>query len=164
MRTLSSLLLGLVAAVFAIVGSTMPFMLPAQAAKDRVYYEQFQRAAAHVRRTGQLPAGQTLRHFEATTNGPSIWSSLTTTPLDCDPSFAKVRSDRFVLSFWRGEWSECYAYPSGRTTLPMSVKAYLLSGVGLNLAVYWLIAIAAAWGALRLHRAQPSKKRSALIS
>jgi hypothetical protein len=76
--------------------------------------------------------------------------------LDCDPVFKQAASDRFVLSFWRGEWSECYGHPSGRTTLPLTVSDYLLSGLGVDLAIYWLIALAAGWGAIRLWRGQPS--------
>jgi hypothetical protein len=144
------LLLSLIAAVFVLVGTTMPFMLSAQAAKDRAYYQQFKAAAAYIDRDGRLPSGDELRRLQDATAGPSIWSSLNTTPLDCDPSFKKAPNDRLVLSFWRGEWSECYAYPSGQTTLPMSVPAYLRSGVGVNLVIYWLVAVGAAWAAIRL--------------
>jgi hypothetical protein len=143
------LLLCLVAVLFAVVGTSMPLHLSAQAADDRAYYNQFKFAAAYTVRNGRPPAGQVLRELQSATTGPSIWASLTTTPLDCDPSFKEAPADRFVLSFWRGEWSECYAYPSGRTTLPMSVRAYLLSGLGVDLAMHWLVAISAAWGAVR---------------
>ncbi|WP_374296245.1 hypothetical protein [Sphingomonas sp.] len=161
MRTILCLLLGIVAAAFALIGTTMPLMLPAQAAKDRAYYQQFRVAAAYIDRNGALPEGEALRRFEDATSGPSIWSSLNTTPLDCDPSFRKAPTDRLILSFWRGEWSECYAYPSGQTTLPMSVRAYLISGVGLNLVIYWLIAAVAAWGAIRL---RPRRRASSVPS
>lgn len=158
MRTILVLLLGLIAVVFALVGTAMPLHVPAQAAEDRTYYEQFRTVAAYIDRDGKLPAAEELRRLERVTVGPSIWSSLTTTPLDCDPSFTKAPNDRLVLSFWRGEWSECYAYPSGRTTLPRSVKAYLLSGVGVDLAICWLIATAAAGGAIWF---RPRRKPSA---
>jgi hypothetical protein len=51
----------------------MVFVLAAQAAEDRAYFEQFKAAAAYITQHGKVPA------------------------------------DRFILSFWRGEWSECYA-------------------------------------------------------
>lgn len=150
MRTVFCLLLGLTAAVFAFIGTTMPLMLSAQAAEDRVYYQQFRAAAAYLNKNGKLPADEMLRRMENATIAPSIWSSLgTSTPLDCDSSFKEAPGDRLILSFWRGEWSECYAYPSGRTTLPMSVRTYLLQGLGVQLAIYWLIAAAAIWGAIR---------------
>lgn len=150
MRLMLFLLLGLVAVGFALIGTAMPFRLPAQAADDRAYYNQFRAAAAYIDRSRKLPAGDELRRLESATTGPSIWASLTTTSLGCDPSFSKAPADRLILSFWRGEWSECYAHPSGRTTLPRSVRAYLLSGLGVDFAIYWLIAVSAAWGAIRL--------------
>jgi hypothetical protein len=152
MRTALSAAFFLVAAFFALVGATMPMMLPEQAAKDRVYFEQFQQAASHLKRTGHIPSEAELRRLAEQSSGPSIWSSLTTTPLDCDPSFRKDPGDSVILSFWRGEWSECYAYPSGKTTLVMSVNGYLLSGVGLNLVIYWIVAALSAWGGVRLLR------------
>ena len=158
MRTILFLLLSLIAMGFALIGTAMPFHLPAQAAEDRTYYEQFRTAAAYIDRGGKLPAAEELRRLDSVTTGPSIGPSLTTTPLGCDSSFTKAPTDRLVLSFWRGEWSECYAYPSGRTTLPRSVKAYLLSGLGVDLAIYWLIATVAVWGAIRF---RPRRKPSA---
>ncbi|WP_158298636.1 hypothetical protein [Sphingomonas psychrotolerans] len=149
MRIIFCLLLGLVAVFFAFVGGTIPLMLPSQAAKDRAYYQQFKTAAAYIDNNGQLPANEPGGWRNTGDVGPLIRSS-TEIPNDCDPSFKKAPADRLILSFWRGEWTECYAYPSARTTLPMSVQAYLLSGVGMNLVIYWLLAAAAAWGAIRL--------------
>jgi hypothetical protein len=129
----------LLSAFFVFVGVAMLLTLPAQVAEDRAYYEQFKAAASYRDQHGRLPPD----------------STVTTNPaLDCEPSFAKAKSDRFVLSFWRGEWSECYAHPSGRTTLPANVWGYLRGGLGLNLVLSWLIAIAAAWGAFRLRRTE----------
>lgn len=161
MRTVLRLILGLIAVGAALLGMTMPLMLPAQAAKDRAYYEQFRSAAAYIVKNGSAPAGDELRKLEDATTGISILSSLVTEPVDCDPSFKKAPSDTLVLSFWRGEWWECYSYPSGRTTLTMSVRAYLLSGVGIELAIYWLVAISCAWGMilLRPRRKAPATKR-----
>jgi hypothetical protein len=149
MRMIFCLLLGLIAIAFVLIGTTMPFMLPSQATKDRAYYQQFKAAAAHMDRNGRLLASEPGGWREKDGTGPLIQSSVKT-PFDCDPSFKRAPADRLVLSFWRGEWTECYAYPSGRTTLPMSVGAYLLSGVGVNIAIYWLLAAGAAWGAIRL--------------
>ena len=149
MRTIFCLLLGLVALFFAFVGVAMPVMLPSQAATDRAYYQQFRAAAAYIEKNGQLTDNEPGGWRNTVGHGPLIRSS-PDIPDDCDPSFKKAPADKHVLSFWRGEWTECYAYPSGRTTLPMSAKAYLFSGLGLNLAVYWLLAAFAAWGAIRL--------------
>lgn len=157
MRTIGCLMLGLIALFFAFVGVGMPLMLPSQAAKDRAYYQQFKAAAAYIDKNGQLSESEPGGWRNIAGDGPLIRSSFDI-PEDCDPSFNKAPADKRVLSFWRGEWTECYAYPSGRTTLPMSVKAYLLSGVGINLVVYWLVAAAAGWGAFRL---RPQRSLSA---
>jgi hypothetical protein len=149
MRIVFCLLLGLVAVFFALIGGTMPLLLPSQAAEDRAYYQQFKVAAAYIDNNGQLPATEPGGWRDKRDVGPLIRSSAEIAK-DCDPSFKKAPSDRLILSFWRGEWTECYAYPSGRTTLPMSVQAYLLSGVGMNLVIYWLLAAGAAWGAIGL--------------
>ena len=147
-------LLCLVAFFFAFVGGTIPLTLPRQAAEDRAYYQQFRQAAAYVDRNGHLPTEAELRRRTVYLEGVTIWSSVAIMPQGCDAEFFQAKSDRFVLGFWRGEWSECYAYPSGRTTLPMSVTAYLASGLGYDLAIYWLISIGAGWGAIRLRRAK----------
>lgn len=158
MRTMFCLLLTLVAVVFAFLGGTMPLMLPLQAAKDRTYYYQFKAAAAYIDKHGKLPTNEMGGWQNAGDAGLLILPS-PNIPDDCDPSFKKAPTDRLILSFWRGEWTECYAYPSGRTTLPMSVRAYLLSDIGVNLMIYWLIAVAAAWAAIRV---RPRKGASML--
>lgn len=150
MRMILSLSFALIAIALTIIGTMMPRMLPAQAARDRAYYETFKAAADSIRANGRLPAEEVLRRTQTLQSYPFIRSSLTI-PSDCDRSFKTAPGDRLVLSFWRGEWTECYAHPSGRTTLPMSVRAYLLSGVGANLVVYWLLAAGAAWCAFRLY-------------
>ena len=163
MRPILCLLFGLVAVAFALVVTTTLLMLPAQAAKDRAYYEQFRIASAFIDRSGKLPAGKALQGLERETPGLAIWSSLTitpTAPLDCDPSFRKAPTDRLILTFWRGELWECYAYPSGRTTLPMSVAAYLFSGLGIDLLIYWINGAGAAWAAIRL---RPESKAAVSI-
>ena len=152
MRTVLFYALIVIALVSAFIGTTMPLMLPRQAADDRLYYQQFQAAAAYVNKNGHLPTGQAIEALRPHSNEPSIWSSLTTEPLDCDPEFAKAPTDKLVLSFWRGEWSECFASPSGRTTLSMSVTGYLVSGLWRDLAVYWVVALVSFWLALRLRR------------
>ena len=149
MRIILYLLLSLVAVIFAIVGGTMPLMLSSQAAKDRAYYQQFKTAAAYIDKNGHLPANE-FGGWRNTGDAGLLIQSSAEIPDDCDTSFKKAPADRIILSFWRGEWTECYAYPSGRTTLPMSVQSYLLSGLGIELVINWLVATGAALGAIRL--------------
>lgn len=149
MRTIFCVMLSLVAVFFAFVGGTMPLVLASQAAEDRTYCQQFKAASAHIDKDGHLPATEPAGWRRTGGSGLLIQSSVDI-PSDCDPSFKKAPTDRLILSFWRGEWTECYAYPSGRTTLPMSVLAYLLTGLGVNIVIYWLIAAGTGWGAFRL--------------
>ena len=160
MRMILCLLLGLVAAFFAFVGLAMTLVLPLQAEKDRAYYQQFKVATVHLDDKDHLPETE-LGGWRATPDARALIRSSSAVPGDCDPSFKKAAPDRVVLSFWRGERTECYAYPSGRTTLPMSVSGYLFSGLGMSLLLCWLLAASAALGAIRL---RPRKEASVLSS
>jgi hypothetical protein len=146
-----AVLLGLLIAttvIFAMLAIATPLMLRTQAADDRAYYQQFRQAAAYIDKNGHMPTPEQLRSMGWPPNSPV--TSLVVGSADCDAPFEKLKSDRFVLGFWRGEWSECYAYPSGKTTLPMSVRSYILSGLWRNIILYGLIAGVAGWGAIRL--------------
>ena len=149
MRKIFFLLLSLAAVIFAVAGAGMLSGLPEQAAADRAYYQAFRATAAQVDKHGRLIDNDVYGWRNPDGVGPVIQSSAMV-PGDCGPAFDKAPSDRLILSSWRGEWTECYAYPSGRTTLPMRVSAYLLSGMGVSIAICWLLAAAAAWGAFRL--------------
>lgn len=149
-RSIACLLLGAVAIFFAMIGAMMPFQLPSQAEKNRAYYQEFRAAAAVIDRQGYLPLTEPAGWKAPSVRNGHLIRSSSTVPEDCDRSFTMAPEDRLTLSFWRGEWTECYAYPSGRTTLSMSLREYLLSGFGLQIAIYWIIAAAAAWGAVRM--------------
>ncbi len=41
-----------------------------------------------------------------------------------DTAFVPADSDRYILSTWRGEWTEYYAYPSGLISLRFSLMDY----------------------------------------
>ena len=86
MRTFFSLLLALVAMLSAAVGVIMPLTLPAQAARNREYYEHFKAAAAHIDKNGNLPANELGGWRNKGNTGPLIRASLKI-PIDCDPSF-----------------------------------------------------------------------------
>ena len=148
MRAVLLCLLIAITVIFAMLAIATPLMLRSQAADDRAYYQQFRQAAAYIDKNGHMPTPEQLRSMGWPPNSPVI--SLVVGWTDCEAPFEKLKSDRFVLGFWRGEWSECYAYPSGKTTLPMSVRGYILSGLGRNIVLYGLIAGVAGWGAVRL--------------
>jgi hypothetical protein len=157
MRGIAAVGCGFVAVLFLLMAAELPFQLHRQAQQNRAFYQQFRQAAAHAtdyagRHQGQLPDDEALRRLGDTSDARGIWASLTSSDGDCDGDFRPEATDRFTLRFWRGEWSECFAYPSGKTTLHMSLSAYLRSGMAWDWAIYWLIAIAAAYGAFRLAR------------
>jgi hypothetical protein len=141
----AAILSGFVAIIFLLIAVSLPSQLRGQARDDRVYYQQFGRAAAYAaayaeKHNGQLPGDEVLQGLGDTSDARGIWASLSASGGDCD-EFRPDPTDRFTLWFWRGEWGECFSYPSGKTTLPMSVSAYLRSGLGLQWAIWWLIGI-----------------------
>lgn len=153
MKTFASLILGGVAAlsICMIVGTLM--MLPRQGAKDRTYAEQFQQAAkvadAYFLRNGQLPDDATFGRLVGRGEGDSL--SLSASAGEACEHFTKGKNDRFVLSRWRGEWAECFSYPSGRTTLMPSWRDQVL-GFGPELAFFALVAAGALFGSVRIWR------------
>lgn len=149
------MLLVVVAIATVVMGIFLPFDMAAQARTDRAYQAQFEHAAAEMARTGHLPG----RAPAGTPEGASIYP-LSTGGWNCPAAFSVPSSDRFVLSFWRGEWTECYAYPSRRTTLRTSLVAQMQGGAGQLLLILWLVALGAVWGASRLLRGM----RAALVA
>lgn len=152
---------GIIAILFLLISVSLPFQLNEQAQKDRAYYQQFRLAADYAadfarQHNGTLPDDQSLQSLGDTSSASGIWNSLTVSGADCEIVFPQKLTDQFTLSFWRGEWSECFAYPSGATTLPMSVSAYLKSGLGVQWAIWWLICMVSAYGAYRLGRPKQS--------
>jgi hypothetical protein len=144
-----------VGTLFLWLAVALPGRLHQQAKDDRLYYQQFERAAGYAARyaeehNGRLPSDESLQKL-GDSDDRGIWGSLSSSG-PCDAGFEPAASDRFTLWFWRGEWSECFAYPSGRTTLPMSLMGYLQAGLGIQLAIYLALAIAAAFGAFLLLR------------
>jgi hypothetical protein len=146
LRVIASLVFGIAAAVFLLLAISLPFQLRSQAAKDRIYYREFQHAAAiyahDISEKGDNPL--------PFAGGNGIGPLLRLENGDCDGGFRKEPGDLFVLGFWRGEWTECFAYPSGRTTLPMSVWSYLGSGLGVDWGIYFLLAAGLGWAAWRI--------------
>lgn len=159
-RKTAALLFGLVALFFWLIAVSLPSQLQRQAQQDQAYYQQFRQAAAYAaayaeQHNGQMPPDEELQRLGDSSDASSIWFSLSSSGGECDGGFRRAPTDQFTLWFWRGEWAECFAYPSGQTTLPMSVSAYLRSGLGTQWAIWWLVGLAAAYTAFRLGRRKP---------
>lgn len=147
------------AALLLMFSLSMPVSLVQQAAQDRAYLAGFERAAAYAsayqRQHRQLPDDLALRQWASRQPG-AFDSSLSIAATGCEEEgFAADKRDGFVLSFWRGEWSECYAAPSGRTTMGMSLAGYLYGGLGAQVLVSFLLGLLLAWAAWRILRAGP---------
>jgi hypothetical protein len=85
MRIILCFLLGLIAALSAFAGTTVPLRAPARAAENRVYYEHFRAAADIIDKGGQLPSVEAQLKEQLTSTGPIIRTSLTI-PFDCSLS------------------------------------------------------------------------------
>jgi hypothetical protein len=142
---------GAVAILFFLLAATLPFQLQEQALEDRAYYQQFRQAAAYAERYASLNKGRipddVLQGPGDRSDAKGIWASLSLHGSNCGADFRHEPADRFTLSFWRGEWHECFAHPSGKTSLPMSLMGYLRGGLGWQWAVWWFVGMAAAYAA-----------------
>ena len=161
LRVTASIILMIVAALLVIAPVGMLTMLPGQAARDRVLYQNFSEAAElaeqHARKNGELPDSDALRRL--TGDGENTAFFIRASADGACEGFEKAEDDRFVLIRWRGDWNECFAYPSGETTLGLSVRGYILQGFGLGLALYGLIALGSIWLIRRLWK-QPVLRAS----
>lgn len=152
-RAITALLL-VVAALCTLVGVATPIGLVSQARQDRAYYEQFRRAGVFAvdfeRQHGYPPTDAILGRAVILSPIDDLHSLPPTAPTLCDGSFRAASGDRLIFWFWRGEWAECFAYPSGRTTLPMTVASYLRGNLGLLLLLDWLLVSVALTAVFRL--------------
>ncbi len=154
-RELAAVPLGIIALFFLLLLIGLPFAVVSQASKDARHLHAFEAIEAHIASRvdaiGEAPSDAALRDW-ADANGLEIPTMLTTSPIACLNGFRKPADDRFVVGFWAGEWSECYASPSGENTLRPSVSAQLVSGLAADFAIYLALALGPGWLAWRLLR------------
>ena len=148
---------GIVAAFFLLLSVAFPFVMRDVVQKDRAYYRQFEAAGRYAldyakRHNGALPTDEALQGLGDQHDAHAIWGSVTASPYDCGTQFRPDPSDKVTLSFWRGEWNECFAFPSRKTTLITSTSDYLRSGGANHWLVFLLIGVAAAAVSFRLGR------------
>jgi len=149
MRALLAWIFTLTAGFAAFLGLATLVLLPIQATKNRATFAVVDRYAHELAASSTPPTNASVDDaFASNTEGIRIWRSL---PSGCYNTAFEASSDRFVLGFWENGnsgrfnsiWWHCYAYPSGKTTLKLSVKDYLASSVGLQLVAYILTAAVA---------------------
>ena len=159
MRRVASIFVGLIGLLFLVVTLGIGSMLPAQIERDRAYYRNFESTAAYLAaysdEQGKLEHEAASKRLaeRARTGGVDIWLA---GPEGCG-DFKAAQSDSFVLEAWRGEWFECYAHPSGRSTLAISVWEIVI-GWGLQLLLLAAVSVAGFWGMRRLW-SQPRSAR-----
>ena len=153
MKMFASLILGGVAALSIAMVVAILAMLPSQQTKDRAYVQSFLHAAViadqYFVKNGQLPDDATFGRLVGRVEGESL--SLEPHAGRACEHFTESKGDRFVISFWRGEWTECFSYPSGRTTLLPSWRDQVI-GFGPQLALLGLVAAGALFGLARIWR------------
>ncbi len=152
-RELLGVPLGIVALGFLLLALASPFLLIEQANEDAASLQELRTAERHIAaysvRTGRMPSADALEGW-ATTSGLKTASTLSTSPLACLNGFQKPRSDKFLVGYWAGEWSECYSSPSGATTLRPTVMGLLMSGLATDIVIYLLLGLTLGWVAWRL--------------
>ncbi|MBO9711556.1 hypothetical protein [Sphingomonas sp.] len=125
-------------------------LLPIEAARNRAAHALAEQFAQSLAATHAEPSAADPDH-EPTTNikGFHMWAFA---PGGCDGVGVEAPSDRFAVGFWDNgsddpfdvTWWYCYAYPSGKTTLQLSVWDFLKGAAGSQIAWYALIAAIAA--------------------
>lgn len=135
-RTVSLLLIcvGLVCSLGALVTSGVG--LEDSIAKSRVMDGEFRRAAAAIggfeRAHGRLPSPA---EFDAdlafNAHGPYQIRLASPGFRDCDgviPAISQLQPPNYVLTAWRGEWTDCYAPTMGLSTLGLTPDDYAMLG------------------------------------
>lgn len=158
MQRVASIFVGLLALLMLAVTIGIALEAPSKVEKDKAYYREFQRVSALVAdyesENGRLPDQDAFSRFASGTDMFGPFKSPAGRDR-CD-GFKEADSDRFVLKSWRGDWFECFAYPSGRSTIAVSAKEITV-GWGSQLATGAALCIAGFWAALVLWRRPRSK-------
>lgn len=124
-------------------------LLPSEAAKSRAVYRVVDRYAHQLAQVHQLPRNEQVDDSSASKfEGVRVWPS---SPGGCRDVPVGTSSDRFEVGFWQNgaddrfgsKWWHCYAYPSRKTTLQLSVWDYLRSDAGQQVAAYAIVALIA---------------------
>jgi hypothetical protein len=165
MRATLAWILTLTSGFAALMALAIMVLLPIEAAKNRAVYRVVDQYAHTLAEAHALPRNPEVdRDVDATIKGIRMWPSL---PGGCHDTAFEASSDRFDIGFWDNgsqdrfgaSWWHCYAYPSGNTTLQVSVGDYLTGSPGRQIVAYFLIAVIAGYLArsLRRHNRRPLK-------
>jgi hypothetical protein len=124
---------------------------------SNIMHRQFQLAASRIEqfrtRAGRLPTAREFGLLAARKDADRYEVEFMPDGFaQCDDqaeAFASIPSGTYVLTAWRGEWSECYAPASGRSTLLFNASEYAIFGSqvadGLAMSLVGLLAAIALW-------------------
>ena len=150
MRSATVWLLTLTSGFFAFLLIATLALLPSEATRNQSTFSTVSQFAHNFADERALPRNpEADDRFAETFKGLRVWPSL---PRGCRGDNIGPLSDRFEVGFWEngaadrfgGKWWQCYSFPSGRTSMPLTVRSYLNSSVGPLLAAYAAIAFLAA--------------------
>jgi hypothetical protein len=114
---------GLVCAFFAFAGYSSLSELSTMGKSTLQHFRQMAvLVEAQTAKFGRFPQGEELIQL---TQGSEIGNFSYNVHIDTDhcgvspkwENFVKKEGDAFVLSYWNGDWFECYSFPSAKTTI-----------------------------------------------
>ena len=145
MRKIISIAITLVAACCALIGLFYSLAADRGIAgtieKSRQIDQAFQKAAAYIdgvnQKEGHLPGQDAFKKWqEANGQGTPFLAQLRLVtdhfPKAVVEEFGSPGKNAYLLSLWRGEWSEYYISWKQKTTLVMDPKAYHILGSGIK--------------------------------
>jgi hypothetical protein len=130
LRSLSATVAGFFAVWCFAMAAVFLWLLPEDVARSQAIEAGFRSGDSFARafraRHGRPPHQDEMRAWTRARNFPAEYSDMYLGEDACgDESFRKGDTDEYILVVWRGEWFECFASPSGATTLRTSVAEHL---------------------------------------
>ncbi|WP_298172323.1 hypothetical protein [Novosphingobium sp.] len=140
----ASLLAVALALGFALIAASVPFTAQRSVEAHQIALADLKSAAIFANsfraRIGTNPPDDAMRRWAATEGRSDVAASIgidgdqsgNVFRVGCaqETSFHPAATDRFVLSYWNGDFFDCFAYPSGRTTLLTSWQSVMSDGGG----------------------------------
>ena len=163
--------LSTLALLFGAIAISVPFSVEHSLREHQKAFADFRSAAAFVdvyrKRVGANPPETIMRRW-ASEAGRSDYASQIQVDGDLpggvwrvgcaqDNTFHPSHTDQFVLSYWNGDFFECYGFPSERTTLVTSRSALWAGGsatavIAIFAAASLLAALAGVWCLIQVVR------------
>jgi hypothetical protein len=126
LRFVSATIAGFCAIWCFAMAAVFLWLLTEDVARDRAIEAGFRSGDSFARafraRHGRLPQHDEMHAWTRARNFPAEYSDMYLSADSCgDESFRKGDADEYILVVWRGERFECFASPSGATTLAPTI-------------------------------------------